>query len=206
MPASVIDVTQPGRVGRPKASSRETLAEAACELFFEQGFEATSIADIASRAGVSRSSFFNYFASKSDIVWAGLDERIEVLAKRLEKSPEGDAAASVRSAIEDLAVDFVPDSLALATVNTTAMQLENELGAEAAQRSARIADAVARCFTLSGADRLRADVAGAAWGGAVVAAIAAWARDGAGRTDLLRFVSRAADTAELVTPGEPEPK
>ena len=37
--------TEP-RAGRPKASSRETLAEAACELFLEQGFEATSIADI----------------------------------------------------------------------------------------------------------------------------------------------------------------
>ena len=72
-------VKSTGRVGRPKASSRETLAEAACELFLEQGFEATSIADITSRAGVSRSSFFNYFASKSDVLWAGLDERLTSL-------------------------------------------------------------------------------------------------------------------------------
>jgi AcrR family transcriptional regulator len=52
------------RAGRPRASSRETLAEAACELFLEQGFAQTTIADISGRAGVSRSSFFNYFASK----------------------------------------------------------------------------------------------------------------------------------------------
>jgi AcrR family transcriptional regulator len=52
--------TEP-RAGRPKASSRETIAEAACELFLEQGYEQTSIADISTRAGVSRSSFFNYF-------------------------------------------------------------------------------------------------------------------------------------------------
>ena len=71
------------RTGRPKASSREILAEAACELFLEQGFEATSIADITSRAGVSRSSFFNYFASKSDILWASLDERITALESGL---------------------------------------------------------------------------------------------------------------------------
>ena len=51
------------RAGRPRASSRETLAEAACELFLEQGYEATSVVDIAQRAGVSRSSFFNYFSS-----------------------------------------------------------------------------------------------------------------------------------------------
>ena len=53
------------RAGRPRALSRETLAEAACELFLEQGYEATSIAEIATRAGVSRSSFFNYFWSKA---------------------------------------------------------------------------------------------------------------------------------------------
>ncbi|MGB4138172.1 MAG: TetR/AcrR family transcriptional regulator, partial [Microbacterium sp.] len=65
------------RAGRPRSSSRETLAEAACELFLEQGYESTSIADIARRAGVSRSSFFNYFASKSDVLWSGLDARID---------------------------------------------------------------------------------------------------------------------------------
>ena len=64
------------RAGRPRASSRETLAEAACELFLEQGYEATSVVDIAQRAGVSRSSFFNYFSSKSDVLWSGLDARI----------------------------------------------------------------------------------------------------------------------------------
>ncbi|MBN9180650.1 MAG: TetR family transcriptional regulator, partial [Microbacterium sp.] len=42
------------RAGRPKSSSRETIADAACELFLEQGYEHTSIADIATRAGVSR--------------------------------------------------------------------------------------------------------------------------------------------------------
>src|SRR5690606_29598737 len=47
--------TEP-RAGRPKASSRETNAEAACELFLEQGYEQTSVTDVARRAGVSRSS------------------------------------------------------------------------------------------------------------------------------------------------------
>ncbi|MDQ2670204.1 MAG: TetR/AcrR family transcriptional regulator, partial [Gemmatimonadota bacterium] len=53
------------RSGRPRASSRESLAEAACELFLERGYEQTSVTDIATRAGVSRSSFFNYFDTKS---------------------------------------------------------------------------------------------------------------------------------------------
>ncbi|MGQ3198856.1 TetR/AcrR family transcriptional regulator, partial [Microbacterium aurantiacum] len=69
--------------GRPRASSPEMIAEAATELFLEQGYAATSVADIAARAGVSRSSFFNYFSSKSAILWADLDARIDELETRL---------------------------------------------------------------------------------------------------------------------------
>ncbi|MET0735684.1 MAG: TetR family transcriptional regulator [Microbacterium sp.] len=186
--------TEP-RAGRPRSSSRETLAEAACELFLEKGFEATSIVDIAQRAGVSRSSFFNYFASKSDILWSGLDERIAQLEARLRADEGTDAAASVRAAVLAIAPGFTPDPLALAIVNAGAMGLEVELVREGSSRRARIAAAVAERFVRGGRDRLGADIAGATWGGAVVAAIEAWARDGAGRTPLPRFLERAAAIA-----------
>src|SRR3954469_4764155 len=99
------------RTGRPRASSRETLAEAACELFLEQGFEATSLADITSRAGVSRSSFFNYFSSKFDILWASLDERIAALEGQLAAAEGTDAAADVLASIATVGAGFAPDSL-----------------------------------------------------------------------------------------------
>ncbi len=53
------------------------LSEAACELFLEQGYDATSVSDITRRAGVSRSSFFNYFSAKSDVLWSGFDARVD---------------------------------------------------------------------------------------------------------------------------------
>jgi AcrR family transcriptional regulator/catechol 2,3-dioxygenase-like lactoylglutathione lyase family enzyme len=196
--------TEP-RAGRPKASSRETIADAACELFLEQGYEQTSIADIANRAGVSRSSFFNYFSSKSDVLWSGLDERLVAFEERLETTATTDgspasslsagATAEVRAATLAIAESFAPDSLALAIVNATAMGLETEYERDAALRRARVARAVSARFARGGADRVHAEVAGAAWGGAVVAAIEAWAHDGAGRTSLSRFLSRAADAA-----------
>jgi AcrR family transcriptional regulator/catechol 2,3-dioxygenase-like lactoylglutathione lyase family enzyme len=187
------------RAGRPRASSRETLAEAACELFLEQGFETTTVADITRRAGVSRSSFFNYFASKSDILWSGLDERIGEFEAHLTAQERPDAAAAVRAAAISVSEDFAPDSLALALVNAAAMGLAEELEREASFRRSRIARAVADRLLRAGADRLQADVAGAAWGGAVLGALDAWAHDGAGRTSLARFVSRAADAAAPTT-------
>ena len=187
------------RAGRPKASSRETIAEAACELFLEQGYEQTSIVDIARRAGVSRSSFFNYFSSKSDVLWAGLDERLTVFEDHL-ADDEADASAAVRAETLAIAGGFAPDSLALGIVNAAAMGLEAELERDAALRRSRIARAVSARLVRGGADRLRGEVAGAAWGGAVLAAIEAWAHDGAGRTSLVRFLERAADAAGAVRP------
>ena len=191
------------RAGRPKASSRETIAEAACELFLEQGYEQTSIVDIAQRAGVSRSSFFNYFASKSDVLWAGLDERIAVFEQRLAASEGTDAATAVRAAALAIAEAFAPDSLALGIVNAQAMGLEAEYERDAALRRGRVARAVAARFADGGADRVRAEVIGAAWGGAVLAAIEAWAHDGAGRTSLVRFLTLAADAAAPVSSTAP---
>src|SRR3712207_179949 len=59
--------------GRPRRSSRETLQDAATELFLEQGFERTTVDEIARRAGVARGTFFNYFSAKGDLLWADVD-------------------------------------------------------------------------------------------------------------------------------------
>jgi len=183
----------PSRSGRPRASSREVLAEAACELFLERGYHATSVSDITRRAGVSRSSFFNYFEGKAEVLWGGLDERIRGLADELHRDETPDAAETVRVAVAGLARGFHPDSLALALGQAEAMGLVDELFREGAVRRARIATAVADRLRRGGADTLSADVLGAALGGAVLAAVERWAVAGAGRTALEPVLARALD-------------
>lgn len=167
------------RQGRPRASSRETLAEAACELFLEQGYEATSVADITARAGVSRSSFFNYFASKHDVLWAGVDDAIAALEQRVQQAPD-DAVPALAAFSDGLA----PDSLALAIANDEAMGAVADLQRESTARAARIGAAVTRALRAAGSPPLRAQVIGSAYGSAVLAAVERWARDGSGRTAL----------------------
>lgn len=180
------------RGGRPRASSRETLAEAASELFLEKGFAETSVADITTRAGVSRSSFFNYFATKSDVLWAGFDERVASLDAALDHDHDGgDVDAVVRGALRDLLDGFDPDTLALALAQADTMGLTDEIERESAVRRARIARAVAERLVAGGVDPLRAEVLGAAHGGAVLAALSRWAGSGAGRTPLGAILSRA---------------
>lgn len=170
-----------GRAGRPKASSRETLAEAACELFLERGYDATSVADITQRAGVSRSSFFNYFTSKSDVLWSGVDERIGHAITSLESLGRQATGDAVRGILLLVVRDFEPDPLALALRNAAAMGLEEELVRDTGLRLARLSTAVARAASASGVDVVRADILGAAHAAAVLSSLRVWAEHGAGQ-------------------------
>jgi len=53
---------------RKKARTRLAIQDAALDLFAEQGYEATSVEQIAQRADVSVSTFFRYFGTKADIM------------------------------------------------------------------------------------------------------------------------------------------
>ncbi|MBO9626916.1 MAG: TetR family transcriptional regulator [Microbacterium sp.] len=168
------------RAGRPKVSSRETLAEAACELFLERGYDATSVADITQRAGVSRSSFFNYFSSKSDVLWSGLDARIATASATLATlGPAADGAA-VRAVLQDVVEGFAPDPLALALRNRSAMGLDEELVREAGVRQARLARVISDAARATGMDEIRADIVGAGHAAALLSSLRVWAEHGAG--------------------------
>jgi AcrR family transcriptional regulator len=173
-------MTVTGRAGRPKASSRETLAEAACELFLERGYESTSVADITQRAGVSRSSFFNYFTSKSDVLWSGVDERIAIAITALEELGGAADGSAVRGILHVIVRDFAPDPLALALRNAAAMGLQDELVGDTGLRHARLAAAISRAAAASGIDVVRSDILGAAHAAAVLTSLRVWAEHGAG--------------------------
>lgn len=172
------------RAGRPRASSRETLAEAACELFLEQGYDQTAIADIARRAGVSRSSFFNYFSSKSDVLWSGFDERLDRALVALAALGSDAAGDGVCTALSGLTSDFAPDPLALAMRNAAAMGVEEELLRDTGERHARLAAGVAGAARAAGIARIPADILGAAYATAVLSSLRVWAEQGAGQASL----------------------
>jgi AcrR family transcriptional regulator len=65
------------------AGFRSVVAATAVRLFEQQGFEATSVEDIARAAGISRSTFFRQFRSKEDVVFADHDELIDQAEKSL---------------------------------------------------------------------------------------------------------------------------
>lgn len=61
-------MTQPSLSSRKREFVRETIFDAAIELFATKGFDETTVEEVAQAAGVSRASFFRYFSGKDDLL------------------------------------------------------------------------------------------------------------------------------------------
>jgi AcrR family transcriptional regulator len=115
-------VTQePSLRERKKQRTRLELAAAATALFRERGFDATTIDDIAGRAGCSRRTFFRYFASKEDVAFGDALERLATFRQRLEEAGPPDGAAGVvavlRAALRDQAMAFYAEPVDRASMD-----------------------------------------------------------------------------------------
>jgi TetR/AcrR family transcriptional regulator, regulator of mycofactocin system len=76
----------PANRGRPPSTTRDEVARAALELFIRNGFEETTLTDIAEALGIGRRTLFRYFASKNDMVWGDFDWVLDRLRTALAAS------------------------------------------------------------------------------------------------------------------------
>ncbi|GAA3309220.1 TetR family transcriptional regulator [Arthrobacter ramosus] len=83
------DHTKPGvgrSTGRPATIDPDVVAGVALRLFAENGYERTSMEDIAREAGIGRKSLYRYFPSKADLVWGGMEPVVEASGQVLESA------------------------------------------------------------------------------------------------------------------------
>ena len=76
-----------GHPGRRRATSQAELEQVAFALFASQGFEATTVDEIATAAGIGRRTFFRYFPSKNDVPWGAFAGELERMRVRLKACP-----------------------------------------------------------------------------------------------------------------------
>ena len=81
---------------RKKAATRDRIRACALRLFREQGYDATTVEQIAAAAGVSHMTFFRYFPAKEDVALS--DSYDPLIAGRLEADPGHLAARASGSA------------------------------------------------------------------------------------------------------------
>src|SRR6266852_2292900 len=79
------------RMGRWEADARGRLEQAALALYGERGFEQTTVAEIANRAGLTERTFFRYFADKREVLFAGAGTLQEFFVGTVAGAPDSAA-------------------------------------------------------------------------------------------------------------------
>ncbi|MFI7004751.1 mycofactocin system transcriptional regulator [Nocardia sp. NPDC050175] len=74
--------------GRPRGTSKRELELIAMRLFTEQGFEDTTVEQIAAAAGVSGRTFFRYFPTKAEVLWYQFDDEVTALRTAFAAVPD----------------------------------------------------------------------------------------------------------------------
>ena len=178
--------------GRPAATSRQDVARAALDLFARQGYDETTVDEIAAAVGISRRTFFRYYESKPDVVWGEFDAELGRLRDRLAEAPDSEPLMDVlrRSVIatnrfgagelDELRIRIVLISTVPTLVAHSAVRYEEWCEVVAGFAAGRLGG--------SPGDLAPQTVARAALG-AAMAAFACWARSEGG--DLVAEVDRA---------------
>lgn len=159
------------------ARTRARLQESALDLASRQGFEATTVAQIAAAAGVTPMTFFRHFATKEDVI---LDDPYDpVLAEAVGIQPVAlSAVERVRQAVLQTWA-ALPEPVDAATgARVALMSTTPSLMARAWQNSRRTEQQVADALVATGVGRLEADVASGAVFGALTAVLLGWGADG----------------------------
>jgi AcrR family transcriptional regulator len=97
-------------VARWEPDARLRLVSAAVDLCAAQGYDATTVAQIAARAGLTRATFFRHFPDKREVLFAGQETHSALLAEGIAAAP---AAATpleaVAAGLDTVTATFVPE-------------------------------------------------------------------------------------------------
>ncbi len=168
---------------RTRNAVRAQLAEAALRLFVEQGFEATTVEQIATETGLSRRSFHRYFSSKEDVLGQWFAEMGQELAEALAARPaEEHPWHALRRAFDDL-VDRMstrPEALVITQMMLNSPALHASHLEKVAHWRALLADVLQRRLADGGSavPRVAADALVGAALASLESAQAEWVRPG----------------------------
>lgn len=144
---------------RSGADARRRLQQAALELYQEHGFDQTTAADIAERAGVNTRTFFRHFPDKREVLFDGEADLRAALARYVGEAPDGLTPAEVLLHAFREAAHILEDNRAfseprLALIAATPTLRERDLA-----KGAAIAASLAEALRRRGVDHRLADLA-----------------------------------------------
>jgi AcrR family transcriptional regulator len=172
-------VTYYGCMARWEPNARERLERAALGLFTERGYDATTVAAIADRADLTKSTFFRHFADKREVLFGGQDMLAQLFSDAIAAAPpSASIAGCLAAALESAAVAFTPDRHDLAPRRRAVIAANSELQERELLKRARLGSVIAGALRARGADDITATLAAQIGVLAFSTAYARWAEPG----------------------------
>ena len=147
-------------MARWRPGAREQLVIAAVDLFTEQGYDATTVAQIAERAGVTRSTFFRYFPDKRDVLMAGQQTLSRLLAEGIAEAPrDATPLEAIAAGLQRVSAAMGPMNRELGPRMKAAVAASSELQEREALKSVGLAAAMTNALIARGVTDTTAQLA-----------------------------------------------
>jgi AcrR family transcriptional regulator len=143
---------------KPDAPGR--LVKAAIELFDERGYEATTVAEIAEAAGLTKRTFFRYFTDKREVLFMGSEELRDIWVEAVQGAPpEASAMEAVGRGLDAVAALF-SERHAFARIRSRIIAANTELQERELIKLAMLAEMLAVVLRERGVGDQAAELAG----------------------------------------------
>ena len=187
-------------MGRWEPNARGRLAQAAFALYAERGYEQTTVAEIAERAGLTERTFFRHFADKREVLFAGADALRELLVGTVAKAPPSLAPIDAAATGLEAAGALLQEGRELAQQRQTIIAASAELRERELIKLASLAAALAQALRERGVADPTATLAAEAGIAVFKVAFERWVQAGS-QQDLPGLIHESLDELKAVTAG-----
>jgi AcrR family transcriptional regulator len=174
--------------------------QAAFALYRERGFEQTTVADIAKRAGLTERTFFRHFADKREVLFAGADALRELLVSTVAEAPASLAPIDAAAAGLEAAGALIQEGREHAHQRQAIIAASAELQERELIKLASLASALAEALRRRGVDEPAASLTAEAGIAVFKVAFERWVDD-TGRQELPRLIRESLEQLKAVTAG-----
>ena len=190
-------------MARWEPDSRGRLLEAALELFAEHGYDNTTVAEIAERAGLTERTFFRHFADKREVLFAGGAVLEETLVEAVAAAPELLAPIDLAAAGLEAAGAMFPERSEFSKQRQMIINANGELRERELAKLASLAAALAQALRARGVEEATATLTAGVAMAVFSAAFAQWIAEAGDRSYPEVFRESMAEMKSLTAAGSP---
>ena len=185
-------------MARWEPDSRGRLEQAALALYGERGFENTTVAEIAARAGLTERTFFRYFADKREVLFWGAGTLQELLVSAVVSAPDSAAPIDAVAAALEAAGALLQERRESARQRHTVIAANTELRERELIKLASLASALADTLRRRGVRDPAATLTAEAGIAVFRVAFERWANE-TNQQDLPQLIRESLDELKAVT-------